>query len=186
MASKKNEIRFKLTNEDYRAFGRYRIMYTEQGRKMVNRQRFTYIFSGAMIALLFTLFHVDRKFTYLMYAIAAVMVIGGIFFAEKMLLKQQDKAIVADENTAERVHAAENFIRFDEDTFTTSAGSDTQTFSYKDIKLIDLTEEAIYVWMSDTAIMPLPLHAFADMKEMKAFCKWLREKNAEQSEKTAE
>jgi hypothetical protein len=46
---------------------------------------------------------------------------------------------------------------------------------------IDLTEEAIFVWMSDTMIMPLPLHAFRGMEEMKELCKWLREKVDEQN-----
>ena len=51
MASKKNkrEIRFALSDEDYGAFGRYRIMYTAGGRKLVNRQRITYLISGICI-----------------------------------------------------------------------------------------------------------------------------------------
>lgn len=183
----KREIKFTLKDEDYRAFGRYRIMYTEQGRKMVGRQRLTYVATGVMIAALFTLFKVDHNFTMLMYVIAAALVVVGIFFAEALVLRQQDKAIEATKNSAERVYAAENLIKFNDDSFTTYAGSDEQTFKYSDIKLIDLTEEAIYVWMSDTMIMPLPLHAFrGGMDEMKEFCKWLREKNeagtAEKSE----
>ena len=180
MANKKKEVKFKLNNEDYRAFGRYRIMYTDQGRKMVRRQRVTYIAMGVMIAALFTVFHVDQKFTYLMYAIAAVLVIVGAVFAEKLVLRQQDKAIENAKDSAERVHAPENIVRFDDDSFTTTAGDDIQTFAYKDIKLIDLTEEAIFVWMSDTMIMPLPLHAFQGLKEMKEMYKWVNEKIAEQ------
>lgn len=180
MANKKKEIRFKLGDEDYRSFGRYRILYTDQGHKMVRRQRLTYIGSGVVLAGLFTLFHVDPKFTYLMYVIAAALVVVGIFFAEKMVLKQQDSAIEGSMNSADRVHAPENVVRFDEDSFTTTAGEDVQTFAYKDIKLIDLTEEAIYVWMSDMMIMPLPLHAFANMKDMKELYKWVLEKNHEQ------
>lgn len=174
----KREVKFKLTDEDYRAFGRYRILYTEQGHKMVRRQRLTYVATGIMIAALFTLFKVDHNFTMLMYVIAAALVVVGIFFAEALVLRQQDKAIEATQNSAERVHAGESTVKFDEDSFTTLTGDDVQTFGYGDIKLIDLTEEAIYVWMSDTMIMPLPLHSFrGGMDEMKEFCKWLREKN---------
>ena len=57
MASKKknkNEIRYALNDDDYSAFGRYRILYTAGGRKLVNHQRLTYFISGVMIALLFT------------------------------------------------------------------------------------------------------------------------------------
>ena len=35
--------------------------------------------------------------------------------------------------------------------------------------------------MSDTMIMPLPLHAFRGMEEMKELCKWLRAKVDEQN-----
>ena len=65
MATKKNPrvIKFVLTDDDYLAFGRYRILYTEGGRKLVNRQRLTYFISGLCIAALFTLFHADHQFT---------------------------------------------------------------------------------------------------------------------------
>ena len=173
---KAREVKFVITNEDYRAFGRYRIMYTDQGRKMVRRMKLTYVASGIIVALLFTIFHVDPNFTKLMYVVSAAMVVAGIFFGEKMVLSQQDKAIEKDKNSAERVYAAENTISFGEDSFTTSGGGDEQHFTYKDIKQIDLTEEAIYVWMSDTMIMPVPLHAFKNMEEMKDLYKWLKVK----------
>ena len=184
MASKKNknEIKFTLKDSDYKSFGKYRIMYTEQGHRMVRRQRLTYLIGAAMIALLFTVFKVEQSsFRYLMYVIAAALAVVGIFFAEALVLRQQDKAIEASANTAERVNAGENTVRFDDDTFTTSGNGDDQVFKYSDIKLIDLTEEAIYVWMSDTMIMPLPLHAFRGMEEMKELCKWLRAKVDEQN-----
>ena len=95
---------------------------------------------------------------------------------EAIVLRQQDKVIESSAATAERVHAGENKIRFDEDSFTTYGGGDEQTFAYSDIKLTDLTEEGIYVWMSDTMIMPIPLHAFRGMEEMKELYKWLRDK----------
>ena len=182
MAANKNnrEIRFVLKDEDYNAFGRYRIMYTAGGRKLVNRQRITYIISGAMIAILFTIFHVDPSFTKLAYAVAAVIGIGGAVFAERMVLRQQDRAIKADADSLERVHPEENFIKLGDESFETRAGSDVQTFSYGEIKLIDLTEEGIYVWMSDTMIMPIPLHAFRGMPEMKETYKWIKDKAKEQ------
>ena len=173
---KSREIQFTLNDEDFQMFGRYRIMYTEQGHKMVRRQRITYLISAAAIAGLFTLFHVDQKFTVLMYVIAAALAITGLFFAETLVLKQQDKAIASTENNAERVHAAQNRIRFEEEGFDTYAAGDEQHFLYKDVKLADLTDQAIYVWMSDTMIMPIPLHAFRNESEMKEFYKWLKER----------
>ena len=173
---KKNELQFKLTDDDFKLFGRYRILYTDQGHKMVMQQRLTYLISAAAVAVLFTVFHVDKKFTILMYIIAAVFAVIGIFFAETLVIRQQDKEIAKTENSAERVHAATNIIRFEDDGFTTQAAGDVQHFAYTDIKLIDLTDHAIYVWMSDEMIMPLPLHAFKDLKDMKETCKWLREK----------
>ncbi len=177
MASKKQrEVHFKLTDDDYKAFGSYRIMYTDQGHKLVRRQRLTFLLTGIMIAVLFTVFHVDQRFTYMMYILAAILIIVGLFFAETLVLRQQDKAIEASKNSAERVHAPENIVRFDEDQFHTIAGDDEQSFAYKDIKLIDLTQEAIYVWLSDEMIMSLPLHAFRNMDEMKEYYKWIKEK----------
>jgi hypothetical protein len=178
MATKKNprEIRFVLNDDDYSAFGRYRILYTEGGRKLVNRQRITYFVSGAIIALLFTVFHVDHSFTILAYIVAAVVGIGGPLVSEKMLLRQQDKAINASKDNLERVHPVENIITIGDDALRTDAGDDHQSFDYKDIKLVDLTEEAIYVWMSDTMIMPIPLHAFPGMPEMKEAYKLIRAK----------
>ena len=106
MASKKNkrEIRFALSDEDYGAFGRYRIMYTAGGRKLVNRQRITYLISGICIAALFTVFHVDHSFTILAYIVAAVIGIGGTVFAEKIVLKQQSDSIRKSQDSLERVH----------------------------------------------------------------------------------
>ena len=181
MASNKNkrEIRFVLTDEDYSSFGRYRIMYTAGGRKLVNRQRVTYLICGICIAALFTVFHVDRNFTILAYIIAAVVGIGGTIFAEKMVLKQQSDAIKKSQDSIERVHPDENVITLGDDFLVTDAGEDPQEFDYKDIKLVDLTDDAIYVWMSDTMIMPIPRHAFRSMDEMKASYNFIREKVTE-------
>lgn len=182
MANKrsKREIRFKLNDDDYKAFGRYRIIYTSNGRRLVNRQRITYLISGIMIAVLFTIFPVDDSFTKLAYIVAAVIGIGGTAVSERLVLRQQDRAIEEGANSVERVHPEENTIVFGDETFDAKAGEDEQSFKYSDIKLIDLTEEAIYVWMSDTMIMPVPLHAFSGMDEMKATYKWIKEKIREQ------
>jgi hypothetical protein len=58
----KRQFRFELNDKDYEAFGRYRIMYTAQGRKMVLRQRITYIISGICIAALFYVFPGSQSF----------------------------------------------------------------------------------------------------------------------------
>ena len=178
MATKKDPrvIKFVLTDEDYSAFGRYRILYTEGGRKLVNRQRLTYFISGLCIAALFTVFHADHQFTMIAYAAAAVIGIGGPLASERLLLRQQDKAIKNSSDSIERVHAEENVVTIGDDALTTDAGDDHQSFDYKDIQAVDLTEEAIYVWMSDTMIMPVPLHAFAGMPEMKEAYKLIRKK----------
>ena len=178
MAANKNkkEIRFALNDDDFAAFGRYRIMYTEGGRKLVNRQRLTYLICGIAIALLFTIFHVEHNFTILAYIIAAVVGVGGTVFAEKIVLKQQSDAIKKSQDSLERVHPEENVIIIGDDKLITDTGSDHQEFDYKDIKLVDLTEDAIYVWMSDTMIMPIPAHAFRNMDDMKAAYNNIREK----------
>ena len=182
MAQNRNrrQVKFELNDKDYEAFGRYRIMYTAQGRKMVMRQRITYLISGICIAVLFTLFPVSDSFARLAYIVAAVIGIGGVVFAEKLVLKQQRDAIRNAEGSIERVHPPENTVRFDDETFETKADEDVQTFRYDEIKLIDLTEEAIYVWMSDEMIMPVPLHAFRSMDEMKEMYRWIKEKIKEQ------
>ncbi len=177
MANKRaKEIHFTLNDDDYKAFGRYRIMYTDQGHKMVNRQRLTYIISGVAVAILFTLFKVDRNFTIFAYALAAVLIIVGIFFAQRLVIRQQDKAIDQDANSLERVHPVENKVSFRDDEMHTKAGSDEEIYTYDQIQTVDLTEAAIYVWMSEEQIMPLPLHAFRNMNEMKDFYKWLKAK----------
>lgn len=189
MASKKknkNEIRYALNDDDYSAFGRYRILYTAGGRKLVNHQRLTYFISGVMIALLFTLFHVDHSFTILAYVVAAVIGIGGPIVSERMLLRQQEKAIKSEVNNADRLHPEENIVTLGDDVLVTEAGENRQEFDYKDIKLVDLTEEAIYVWMSDTMIMPIPLHAFKDMEDMKETYTWIREKIREKGGNVAD
>lgn len=178
MASKNyRELHFQLNDDDYKAFGRYRIMYTTGGRRMVRRTMFTYIVIGIGVAILFTLFPVDTKFRYLMYAASAICIVYGVLFSERSLLRQQDQAIENGRMDAERIHPAMNVINFGTDTFTTSSGDDAATFRYDEIKLIDLTETAIYVWMSDTMIMTIPLHAFKNMTEMKELYKWLKAKN---------
>ena len=185
MASNKNkrEIRFVLADDDYSAFGRYRILYTAGGRKLVNRQRITYLISGICIAALFTVFHVDRNFTMLAYIIAAVVGIGGTVFAEKIVLKQQSDAIKKSQDSIERVHPDENVITLGDDFLITDAGDDHQEFDYKDIKLVDLTDDAIYVWMSDTMIMPIPRRAFRNMDDMKEAYNFIREKIKEKGGK---
>lgn len=177
MARKKNnrEIRFKLNDDDYKAFGHYRILYTAGGRKMINRQRITYIISGLAIAGLFYVFPVDKDFTMIAYVVAAIIGIGGAVFAEKLVLRQQDKALKDFGESAEAIHPEENVITLGDTKLITDAGSDHQEFDYKEIKLVDLTEEAIYVWMSDIMIMPVPLHAFSGMDEMKETYKLIRQ-----------
>lgn len=178
MATKKNPrvIKFVLTDDDYSAFGRYRILFTPGGRKLVNRQRLTYFISGVCIAGLFSLFPVDHNFAMVAYIVAAVIGIGGPVFSERMLLRQQDKAIKNSADSIERVHPVENVVTIGDDALTTDAGDDHQTFDYKDIQRVDLTEEAIYVWMSDTMIMPIPVRAFAGMPEMKEAYQLIRQK----------
>ena len=176
----KRQVKFELNDKDYEAFGRYRIMYTAQGRRMVLRQRLTYIISGICIAVLFTVFPVSDSFARLAYIVAAVIGIGGAVFAEKLVLRQQRQAIQNAEGSIERVHPPENTVRFDDESFETRAENDVQTFRYEEIKLIDLTEEAIYVWMSDEMIMPIPLHAFRSMDEMKELYKWIKARIKEQ------
>ena len=176
MARKVKEIQFKYRDEDFEAFGRYRILYTKQGRKMVNRQRATYIISGLLLALLTTVFHFDKAFTILLYILSSVLVIVGLIFAESIMLRQQDKAIKADSESADRVHAPKNIIRFDNTTFTTIAGDDVQTFKYSDIQKVDFTDKAIYVWLGEDIIMSIPDHAFNNLSEMREVSKWLRTK----------
>lgn len=172
---KKREVQFVLNDDDYKAFGRYRILYTEQGRKLVNRQRLTLVLIGVGVAILFSLFDVDKNFKMIMYICSAICAVGGFFFAEGMVLRQQDRVIEDAKGDVERVRPDHNRIVFEEDGFSTYTENDEQHFKYSDIKLADLTEAAIYVWMSDTMIMPIPLHAFRNMPEMKEFYKWLRE-----------
>ena len=177
----KRQLQFELNDKDYEAFGRYRILYTAQGRKMVNRQRITYLISAVCIVALFTLFPVDTNFRKLAYIVAAVIGIGGVIFAERLVLKQQKDSITGASMTVDRVHPPVNTVRFGDETFETETEGDVQTFRYEEIKLIDLTEEAIYIWMSDEMIMPLPLHAFrGGMDEMKELYKWIKAKIKEQ------
>lgn len=184
-SNKKNrEVQFTLNDDDYKAFGRYRIMYTDQGHKLVRRQKLTFVLIGIGVALLFTVFHVDKNFTMLMYAASAVCAIGGLVFGESMVLRQQDRVIDNAKGDIERVHPVENRIRFGEDGFDTYAGDDEQHFKYSDIKLVDFTEAGLYVWLSDTMIMPIPLHSFRNMSEMKDFNKWLGQR-IEESKGTA-
>lgn len=186
MANKKREVQFKLNDDDYKAFGHYRILYTDQGRKMVNRQKLTMVIIGVGVALLFTIFKVDRSFQLLMYALSALCAVGGFFFAESMVLRQQDRVIEDSQGDIERVRAENNRIFFGDEEFVTYTGEDEQHFKYSDIKLIDLTEAAIYVWMSDTMIMPVPLHAFKSMEDMKALYKWIKERTEAEGENVAE
>ena len=179
MANKNDkELRFQLSNDDYKAFGRYRILFTKGGKKLINRQRLTYLLSGVMIALLFTVFKVDPTFTKLAYVAAAVIGIGGAIVAPKLVLKQQAAAIDATADDPERVHPVENIVRFEDDSMKTEAEDDKQSFLYSDIQQVDMTEDAIYVWMSDTMIMPLPLHAFKNQKAMEDMYDFLQEKTA--------
>ena len=182
MASNKNRngkvVQFMLTDDDYKAFGRYRIMYTEQGHKMVRRQRLTFILAGIGISVLFTVFHVDKSFTYLMYVLSAACILAGLLFGEKMVLKQQEQVIEKSRNDIERIHPKMNKVIFGEESFLTVTEGEEHEYLYKDIMLFDFTEEGFYVWMSDTAIMPIPAHAFRSMDEMKEFNKWLKDRIA--------
>lgn len=182
MANKNDRVlKFQLTDSDYKAFGRYRILFTKNGRKLINRQRLTYLLSGALIALLFTVFNVDPTFRKLAYVAAAVIGIGGAVMAQKLVLKQQNAAIEANADDPERVHPLENVVTFEDDALHTKAGEDEQRFLYSDIQQVDMTEDAIYVWMSDTMIMPLPLHAFKNQKAMEDMYNYLQEKSGKQA-----
>ena len=102
------------------------------------------------------------------------------------MLKQQSDSIRKSQDSLERVHPDENVITLGDDFLTTDAGADHQEFDYKDIKLVDLTDDAIYVWMSDTMIMPIPRHAFRNADDMKESYKFIREKIKEKGGKIDE
>ena len=187
MASRNyRELHFQLTDDDYKAFGRYRILYTSGGRKMVRRTMLSYVVIGVGMAVLFTLFPVDPNFRKLMYLVSALCVLYGVFFSERNMLKQQDRAIENGKMDIERVHPAMNVINFGDESFTTSSGEESAEFRYDEIRLIDLAETAIYMWMSDTMIMTIPLHAFRNMDEMKELYKWLKAKKEGGEQKTGE
>lgn len=171
---KKREVQFILTDDDYKAFGHYRILYTPQGRKMVNRQKMTFVIIGVGVAVLISMFELQQGFRTLMYVLSALCVIVGLVFGESLVLRQQDNAIEMSKGDIERIHPENNRIVFDDNGFSTYSGADEQHFSYSDIKLADFTEAAIYVWMSDEMIMPIPLHAFRNMPEMREMYKWIK------------
>ncbi|NLY87533.1 MAG: YcxB family protein [Clostridiales bacterium] len=171
------ELKFTLNDDDYKAFGRYRILYTRDGQRIVNKQRWTFIIVAIGVIIIFALFPVGAKVFKMTVAIMTVAGLCGVAMSKNMVLKQQARAIDASSMDIERVRPAENKITFYDEFLSTIAGADESTFTYTDIKLVDLTEEGIYVWMSDKIIMPLPAHAFRTVREMEDTYMWLIEKN---------
>ena len=176
MANKKREFTFVLNDDDYKAFGKYRILHTEGGRRLVSRQRATYLICGILIALLFTVFKVDRGFTIFAYIVAAVIGVGGLLFADKAVLRQQNKVLDSNKDNIDRLHPEESSVAFGDEEFTTRTDEDRETFTYADIHQVDMTDDGIYVWMSETMIMPIPLRAFKSREEMEETYNWLHEK----------
>ncbi len=185
MASNNNfrDLKFTLNDADYKAFGRYRILYTRDGRRIVNRQRLTFVIVAVGIIILFAIFPVGEGVVKMAAGIMTVAGIIGVALSRRMILKQQERAIDASSLDIERVRPVENRISFHDDFFTTVTGDDENTFTYSDMKLVDLTEDGIYVWMNDKMIMPLPAHAFKSVKDMEDAYKWLITKNPDSEDR---
>ena len=167
------ELTYRLTDDDYIAFNRYHIQHTKSGRSLVNKTRISYVTIALGVAALFFIFPFATKLRIIISVICAGVAAYGIIFAEKKVLKANEKAIRSGSMDISRVREPDNKVTFKGKSFSVEAGSSISEFEYKQIWKIDYTPEGLYIWVSQNQAMSIPMHAFARRSDGHDLYDWL-------------
>lgn len=171
MASKKNlkELTYILNDDDLIAFNQYYIQHSKFGKRLVWRQRL--IFPAFLLIFLFITYGFKSEHRII---VGGTVLLGAIsvfmfFYAKRLVLKQQARAVRNSENDLSRIHVNETIVRLGDDEFEAVNADGAQTFNYTEVQKLTLTENGIYVWMSDQMAIPISKSAFkrpGDMDEV--------------------
>ena len=171
MAQKKNlrELSYILNDDDLIAFNQYYIQNSKFGKRLIWRQRL--IFPAFLLIFLFITYGFKSEHRII---VGGAVLLGALsifmmFYAKTLVLKQQAKAVRNSENDLSRIHINETHVSFRDDEFEAVNADGDQTFNYTEVKKLTLTENGIYVWMSDQMAIPISRSAFnrpGDMEEL--------------------
>lgn len=171
MAQKKNlkEISYILNDDDLIAFNQYYILNSKFGKRLIWRQRL--IFPAFLVIFLAIMYACKSEHR---IVVGGTVLLGTIsvfmfFYAKRLVLNQQVKAVRNSANDLSRIHANETIIRFGDDEFEAVNSEGDNFFKYSEVKKLSLTEDGIYVWMSERMAIPISRSAFnrpGDMEEL--------------------
>lgn len=174
MAQKKNlrEISYILNDDDLIAFNQYFILNSKFGSKLIWRQRL--IFPAFLLIFLGITYGFKSEHR---IVVGGAILLGALslfyfFYAKKLVLKQQARAVRNSANDLSRIHVNETIMRFEEEEFEAVYAEGDQFFKYSDVYKLSYTENGIYIWMNEEMAIPISKSAFSrpgDMKELFEF-----------------
>lgn len=171
MAQKKNlrEISYILNDDDLIAFNQFYILNSKFGKKMIWRQRLIFpVFLLMFLGITYG-FKSEPRIIKGGAILLGALSVFFFFYAKRLVLNQQVKAVRNSANDLSRIHANETIIKFGDEEFEAMNVDGDHTFNYSEVKKISFTENGIYVWMSDTMAIPISKTAFnrpGDMEEL--------------------
>lgn len=178
MANRRNftNLKYVLTDEDTIAFNKHYILHSKQGKKMITEQRVIFPILTLVVYAMMTFFKFTNTLTLVVTGLlAAASVYVGIN-AKNMLLKQQEKLVKKGAYNLESVHRSEAVLDFKDDVIYSSYEGSEKDIDYGEIWKVTMSDRGLYLWLSETVAMPIPISAFPREEGMGKLFELLKEK----------
>ena len=178
MATRNNfkDLKYVLTDEDTIAFNKHYLLHSKAGKKMIMEQRIIFPVLTVVVFAMMRFFKFGNTLTLVVVGLLAAASVYVLFNAEKMLIKQQEKAVRKAAFNLESINKEESILKFrDENIYSSYEGAESE-IEYDKIFKVSMSETGIYLWISETSAMPIPVSAFPREEGMPKLFDYLKEK----------
>lgn len=169
------EFKFTLSKEDILNLNLYHIEKDAALQKRLNNQR---MITVALLALIVVVAIFKQDLNILMrFSVLIIFLIAWALGYKKffyMMTKRRMMKVINDPNNS--VLFEERTAKFGEDSLLETIGENSMEIFYKDIYKLQLSEQAIYIYLNEKNSDIIPLKAFNSKSEMDEFCAQLDEK----------
>lgn len=177
MAQKNNyrNLKYQLTDDDTIAFNKFFIMHSETGKKTVFQQKIIFPILTLIVVPMLYFFKFNIK---IVIGCAVLMVVASIymlFYAQKMILKQQEKAVNKASFSLDSLHR-DIVLEFRDDDVYSFYEDRESSFGYDRIVKVSRTGNGMYIWLDERSAMPVPESAFNKAEGMNSLFSFLKEK----------
>lgn len=169
------EFRFTLSKEDILNLNLYHIEKDAALQKRLNNQRMITVVLLAIIVVV-AIFKQDLNIL-MRFSVLIIFLIAWALGYKKffyMMTKRRMMKVINDPNNS--VLFEERTAKFGEDSLLETIGENSVEIFYKDIYKLQLSDQAIYIYLNEKNSDIIPLKAFNSKSEMDEFCAKLDEK----------